>query len=284
MGVLSSKKEIPCRKYFVEKGWLKAAISLPEKMFESTSVATCILLFDKRKTSKDVMLVNATEMKSVEIREQRGEGDASHYNRIYKKEFNTFTDEQIIALRELTVKEQHGFSKIITEEELETHDYNLSLRLYLPLELEGTLHRDFNDIIHDINRVIRERNVIKVTVNKVWADRLGLTAVIKDCEASNEVVKAINDSFSMFDNYKVKEKIIENKYIQSSNSKVFSIENTDKEKLSSIMPFFINMYKQHIYYLNEEENRLLGELRDSMIPLFMNGELKIKDTDKTIIP
>ena len=50
------------------------------------------------------------------------------------------------------------------------------------------------------------------------------------------------------------------------------------------MPFFINMYKQHIYYLNEEENRLLGELRDSMIPLFMNGELKIKDTDKTIIP
>lgn len=284
MGVLSSKKEIPCRKYFVEKGWLKAAISLPEKMFESTSVATCILLFDKRKTSKDVMLVNAAEMKSVEIREQRGEGDASHYNRIYKKEFNTFTDEQIIALCELTVKEQHGFSKIITEEELETHDYNLSLRPYLPIELEGTLHRDFNDIIHDINRVIRERNVIKVTVNKVWADRLGLTAVIKDCEASNEVVKAINDSFSMFDNYKVKEKIIENKYIQSSNSKVFSIENTDKEKLSSIMPFFMNMYKQHIYYLNEEENRLLGELRDSMLPLLMNGELKIKDTDKTMIP
>ena len=125
--------------------------------------------------------------------------------------------------------------------------------------------------------------MIKVTVNKVWADRLGLTDVIKACEASNEVVKAINDSFSMFDNYKVKEKIIENKYIQSSNSKIFYIENTDKEILSSIMPFFINMYKQHVFYLNNEENRLLSELRDSMLPLLMNGELKIKDTDKTMM-
>lgn len=88
-----------------------------------------------------------------------------------------------------------------------------------------------------------------MTVNKVWAERLGLTEIIKDCESSNEVVKAMNESFASFKNYEVKEKIIENKYIQSSNSKVFCIENTDKEILSSIMPFFMNMYKQHIYYL-----------------------------------
>ena len=79
-GVLTSKEEKECRKFLIEKGWLQAAISLPEKMFESTSVATCILVLDKRKTSKNVMLINAEEMKSVELREQRGEGDASHYN------------------------------------------------------------------------------------------------------------------------------------------------------------------------------------------------------------
>ena len=60
-----------------------------------------------------------------------------------------------------------------------------------------------------------------MTVNKVWAERLGLTEIIKDCESSNEVVKAMNESFASFKNYEVKEKIIENKYIQSSNSKVF---------------------------------------------------------------
>lgn len=276
-GVLTSKEEKECRRYFIEKGWLQAAISLPEKMFESTSVATCILLFDKKKTSKDVMLINAEGMKSVEVREQRGEGGASHYNRIYKKEFNTFSDEQIAAICELTVKEQDSFSKRLSIEELEQKGYNLTIDSYLPIELKGTIHRDFNAIISDINRVIRERNVIKVTVNKVWAERLGLTEIIKDCESSNEVVKAMNESFASFKNYEVKEKIIENKYIQSSNSKVFCIENTDKEILSSIMPFFMNMYKQHIYYLNNEENRLLSELRDSMLPLLMNGELAFKD-------
>lgn len=279
-GVLTSKEELECRKYFISKGWLKAAISLPEKMFESTSVATCILLLDKKNISKEVMLVNAEKMKSVEVREQRGEGNASHYNRIYKKEFNTFSDEQIAAICELTTKEQDSFSKRISQEELEEHGYNLTIGPYLSIELEGTIHRDFNAIISDINRIIRERNVIKVTVNKVWAERLGLAEVISDCEATNEVVKAINESFSLFKNYEVKEKIIENKYIQSSNSKVFVIENTDKEILSSIMPFFMNMYKQHLYYLNNEENRLLAELRDSMLPLLMNGDLMLKDSDE----
>src|SRR5699024_8546054 len=146
----------------------------------------------------------------------------------------------------------------------------------LPNYLEGTIHRDFNAIISDINRIIRERNVIKVTVNKVWAEKLGLTEVIRDCEASKEIVMAINESLASLENYEVKEKIIESKYIQSSNSKVFVIENIDKEILSSIMPFFMNMYKQHVYYLNNEENRLLVELRDSMLPLLMNGELGIK--------
>ncbi|WP_270491897.1 HsdM family class I SAM-dependent methyltransferase [Bacteroides finegoldii] len=279
-GVLTSEEEKECRKFLIEKGWLQAAISLPEKMFESTSVATCILVLDKREKSKDVMLINAEEMKSVEVREQRGEGDASHYNRIYKKEFNTFSDEQIAAICELTIKEQDSFSKRISQEELEQHGYNLIIGPYLPIEFEGTVHRDFNAIISDINRIIRERNVIKVTVNKVWAEKLGLTEVIRDCEASNEIVKAMNESLASFKNYEVKEKIIENKYIQSSNSKVFVIENTDKEILSSIMPFFMNMYKQHLYYLNNEENRLLAELRDSMLPLLMNEDLMLKDSDE----
>lgn len=50
-------------------------------------------------------------MKSVEVREQRGEGDASHYNRIYKKEFNTFSDEQIAAICELVTKSKNHSPK-----------------------------------------------------------------------------------------------------------------------------------------------------------------------------
>lgn len=273
LSCLTNNAEKQCREYFLEKGTLKAAIALPEKMFESTSVATCILLFDKKKTSKDVMLIDATKMYSVEIREQRGE--ASHYNRIYKKEFNTISDIQILAICELVSKEQKGVSKLINYEEAKSKNFNFTVGVYQPIDFEGTTHRDFNAIIHDINRVIRERNIIKVSVNKVWAKELGLDKVIEDCNTSNEVVKAMNESFKLFENYRVEENIIENKYIQSSNSKVFVIENTNKEILSSIMPFFIQMYKQHIFYLNNEENRLLSELRDSMLPYLLNGKLKM---------
>lgn len=45
------------------------------------------------------------------------------------------------------------------------------------------------------------------------------------------------------------------------------------------MPFFMNMYKQHIYYLNNEENRLLAELRDSMLPFLMNGKIEFNDKE-----
>lgn len=276
LGCLTNDSEKQCRAYFLKKGWLKAAISLPERMFESTPVATCILLFDKQKTSKDVMLIDATKMSSVEIREQRGEGDASHYNRIYKKEFNTISDVQILAICELVNKEQESISKLINYEEAESKNFNFTIGVYQPIEFEGTTHRDFNAIIKDINRIIRERNIIKVSVNKVWAKELGLDKVIDDCVTNNEIVKTMNESLRLFANYNVEEDIIENKYIQSSNSKVFVIENTDKEALSSIMPFFIQMYKQHIFYLNNEENRLLAELRDSMIPYLLTGKLEMK--------
>lgn len=276
LGCLTNDSEKQCRAYFLEKGWLKAAISLPERMFESTPVATCILLFDKQKTSKDVMLIDATKMSSGEIREQRGEGDAAHYNRIYKKEFNTISDVQILAICELVNKEQESISKLINYEEAESKNFNFTIGVYQPIEFEGTTHRDFNAIIKDINRIIRERNIIKVSVNKVWAKELGLDKVIEDCIANNEVVKAMNESFKSFTNYTIEEKIIENKYIRSSNNKVFVIENTDKDILSSIMPFFIQMYKQHIFFLNNEENRLLAELRDSMLPYLLTGKLQME--------
>lgn len=277
-GCLSSKNEELCRQSIAEKRHLKAAINLPGNMFESTSVNTCILFFDKAKNANEVMLIDASNMATQKVREQRGEGDASHYNRIYKKTFNVFSDEQIYAINQLTEIECDKLSKKISFEELSNKRYNLCLLPYLPIEFEGTLHRDFNQIISDINRIIRERNVIKITVNKVWAKELGLDTVAGYCNQSNEAVKSLNEMLQKFKNYKVDENIIENKYIQISNSKIFSIENTDKGILSSIMPFFIGMYKQHIYYLNLEENRLLAELRDAMLPFLMNGTIQF-DSD-----
>lgn len=271
--VLTSEEEKECRKYFVEKGVLKAVISMPNNMFESTSIPTCVLLFDKNKKNKDVMFVDANDMKTIEIREQRGEGNA--YNRIYKKDISTFTDDQLIAINCLLDKEQQPYSVKASYEKLVENDYMLNTKLYIKPKYEGSKRRDFNDIIIDINRVISDRNILKLNVNKVWAERLGLIEIANLCESSNEISKQLNESLKLIENYKIENKINDNKYIQLSNSKVFQIENIDKEKLSSILTMFISMYKQHIYYLNEEENRYLIELRDALLPELMNGNLKV---------
>jgi type I restriction-modification system DNA methylase subunit len=282
--VFSSNTEAECRKHYVEKGWLQAAIALPGKMFESTDAETCVLLFDKRKTTKDVMLIDASSMGTMETREQRGEGDKRHTSRIYKKNFNVFSDEQLQAVCSLLYKETDGFSRLVSQEQLEEKKYNLTYAVYNPLDdiLNHTvIHRDFNKIIKDINRVARERNVLRLTVNKVWAERLGLTEIIKLCEQHAAITKSQNEIFKQFENYEVTEEMIEAGYIRQSNNKVFLIENTDKEQLSSILVFFMEMYKQHIYYLNEEENKLMVELRDSMLPLLISGRLKIKNSEES---
>lgn len=273
-GALTSDTEIECRKHFVQKGWLKAAIALPENMFESTSVQTCILLFDKQKTEPGVMAVDASKMTTKEERLMRGE--AHMKGRVYKKGFNSFSPEQILALLELTEKEQGEYSKLLTPEMLESHKYRLLIGPYLEPKFDDSMVcRDFNEIIADINRVARERNVIKLTVNKVWAKELGLDVIHGLCEQSNLVTKRINESLKLIANYDFKEQLAESEYLRISAPKVFSIENTDKEFLSSILKIFIPIYKQHIFYLNEVENRYLAELRDAMLPYLMNGKLEI---------
>lgn len=47
---ITEEKEI--RKALIEDNLLEAVILLPDKMFESTSIATCILLFNKHKKNK----------------------------------------------------------------------------------------------------------------------------------------------------------------------------------------------------------------------------------------
>ena len=277
-GILGNMAEKDSREWLFRNAGLKAAISLPENMFESTPVATCILLFDKDRKDDRLLVVDVSKSCDKFVREQRGEGDRSHTERIYRKTFNVFNEDQISAIWEIVEcgKEVRNVSQFVDIPLLESHGWSFMLGSYLVPDLDSnTQHRDFNQIISDINRVIRERNIVKVTVNKVWAERLGLDSIIEMSEASAEIVRGINESFRFFKNYEVKEQILEDRYIASSASKVFRIENTDKEILSSIMYIFIPIYKQHLMYLNNEENRLLAELRDAMLPLLMNGKLEL---------
>ena len=276
-GCACGKIEKKCREHYIKKGILRAVINMPEKMFESTGVSTCIFFFDKNKTTQDVMLVDATKMSSTEVRLQKGEGDACHTQRIYQKTFNTFSDTQVNAVAGLALGAQADtYSKVIGIAELEEKEYNMTLPVYLPIEIGYTVHRDFNAIIDDINKIKREKNNVRININKVWAENLNLKDIIMLNKQNNEVTKSINDSLNMFSNYTFKSKLLDDNFIKENASKCLMIENSDKESLSSIMKIFFPMWKQHLLFLNDLENNLLIELRDSMLPYLMNGDLQIK--------
>ena len=52
-------------------------------------------------------------------------------------------------------------------------------------------------------------------------------------------------------------------------------ENNSKDILSSILVLILNSWKQHVFYLNQEENRYLAELRDALLPELMSGKIEV---------
>lgn len=69
--------------------------------------------------------------------------------------------------------------------------------------------------------------------------------------------------------------IKQNYFTTSKNKNEIKFENNSKDTLSSVLIMILNSWKQHIYYLNQEENRYLAELRDALLPDLMSGKIEI---------
>lgn len=272
-GVLSNTQEAKARKELIEEGRLQSVITLPGGFFESTGVCVCVLLVHKYYGEDGVMLIDAETLTTDEIREQRGE--AHNSGRVYNKTLKTFSPEQLQALQKLTVTPTE-VSTFATHEQLEQHDHILLRSRYMTFTVDEdhTVHRDFNQIIRDINRMNALRNTLKVTINKTWAKELGLDVIAQLQEQSKEVTTFLN---TQLDAMGISEKLDLPDYISLSASKVLKIEQTDKEELSPVIRSFLPLLSQHIFTMNNLETQLIIELRDSLLPGLMSGRIKIQD-------
>lgn len=64
-------------------------------------------------------------------------------------------------------------------------------------------------------------------------------------------------------------------FTASKKKNEIKFENNSKEQLSSVLVMILQNWKQHIYYLNTEENRYLAELRDALLPELMSGKIDL---------
>ena len=275
-GTSTSNDEFDFRKSLIDRHKVISCLQMPSGLFESTDVVTSVYVLGKNKLNGAVSLVDASKAGSTYIREQRGEGSKSHTQRIYKKELATFTETQMDAICKMT-KCDTDMSKIVGIEELAEKKYSLQFGNYktLVLDEDHTVHRDFNDIIKDINNLNRMRNTLKVTVNKVWAEQLGLKEVMELNAKNRDITESLN---GMLADLGVEEKIGMPDYISQTNSKELKIVQMDKEILCPVFDSFIMLWRQHIITLNNMENLYLSELRDALLSPLMTGRIGFPET------
>lgn len=268
LGSLSSDNEKEVREYLIDTGLVERVIVLPGGMFESTSIGTCVMVFSSGNSS--VKFFDCRKMADQEQRDQNGQfGGASHENRTYHKTVNVLSDGLISRLCG-GCDDVPGFSKEVPNEDIAQNGYNLTCSRYISFQECESEHRPFADIMADINRISRERSVIKITCNETFAKQIGLYDVAQLEDGKNDA--DLNKTFELLGGH-----YESRRYLTLTKSKEFKIENQDKEIWSSLINFILPMWKQHIFYLNQEENRLLVELRDAMLPELLSGKISIQE-------
>lgn len=265
-GCLSSREEQPIRAQLIEENLISAVIALPDSMFESTSIPVCMMIFDKHKTTTKIEMIDMRKCYEVEVRDQNGQyGGNSHTGRVYHKEVNVLPESEmeraIGAIESLSTVT--GYCRATLPEAVREQDYILTPSRYIEQEVIEEHHRSYEDIANDYNRIIRQKNMIQIRMNKTVAKRLGY-------ECMNGEKPDLTDSFAV-----VGQKVEKEKHISFSANDGIEIKCSTKDSIPELIIMFLNIWKQSIIYLNNEENRLLAEFRDALIPELMSGKIEL---------
>ena len=270
-GVLSSnvKAESEIRKQLIQQNLLLAVIALPSNMFESTSIPTCLMIFDKHKDTRKIAMMDLKEWCKEETRDQRGQfGGNAHTGRTYHKTVNVIPEDVMDKCVDLlsSKQDERNLCKWIMPEEVARSDFNLSPSRYFETEIVEK-HRAFEDIANDYNRIIQQKNAIKIRMNRTVAKRLGYDCM--DIERPD-----LSASFGI-----VGQKALKEENISFGADDGIKIQISTKDGIHPLILDFLNHWKQMIMYLNNEENRTLAEFRDALLPELMNGRIEVKGNE-----
>lgn len=271
----SLKHEVAFRKQVVEDGSLTAVITLPERMFESTSIPVCLLVFDKSSKAGNVLMADVRQQCQTVEREQRGQrGGASHTKRVYKKTMAVIDAQLCDELcRIVDIRENlPSYATLANSEEIRENGYALNPSQYLSVSEKQSASRPFSDIVEDLNRTVEHKNTLRLVMNQTVAARLGFDEIAGLQDRANKCTDELQDFVRELTG---KELVRSNYFMLTKNKNELRFENRHPERISEIFLTILQMYKAHLMYLNNEENRLLAELRDALLPKLMNGEIEL---------
>lgn len=265
-GVLSSgkKSEREIREQLIAENLLLAVITLPGSMFESTNIPTCLLVFDKHKQTRRIAMIDLSDKCAEEVRGQRGQfGERSHTERTYYKTVKVIPPEVMSRCTELINSGNDETDLCVWVSPEQISDFNLTPKYYFEAKTEN-VHRAFEEIAADYNRIISQKNAIKIRMNRTAAKRLGYNCMDHD-------KPDLTDSFGI-----VGQKAEKEDFISFGADDGIRITISTKEGIHPLVLDFLSHWKQMIMYLNNEENRYLAEFRDALLSELMSGRIEVK--------
>lgn len=252
---------------------LEAVISIPGGTFESTDIPTVILVINKRKQTRNVCFIKLDNFVEQETRMQKGQfGGASHTNRTYEKTVNIIPEkvQQKVLTAIKTMQDEPNFSICIDTDQLISNDSNINPKSYIKdvVQKNERKFREIGNVVADLNKISKEKNRLKLTINENAAKCFGnkFFTAIAQIEASNKIMKQINDAVK---EYGIELQIIDPVKISKDKNVIRIEQNSDDDGISSILSTTISVWTQHYFYLNQEENNLLAELRDILLDRLM---------------
>lgn len=140
-------------------GYIDAVIGLPENLFYSTTIPTCILIIKKQRSNKDVLFINASNL--FEEQKKKNRLTSQHIEKIVNTYVNR-TEEDLLSRR-------------VSLEEIKKNRYNLNISRYVSVEpIEELINLDEVNI--DLVAINKEIEDLTAKFNADLAD-LGLKPI-----------------------------------------------------------------------------------------------------------
>jgi type I restriction enzyme M protein len=145
------------RQRTIEENLLEAVIGLPANLFFGTGIPAAILVFNKAKTSNNVLFIDAS---------QRFES-AKNQNKLRKRDIedivNTYTDFAAGKLKPGVAEEKYSY--VATPEEIQENDYNLNIPRYVDT-FEEEAEVDIAAVQQEIEKLEEELKAVQAEMDK----------------------------------------------------------------------------------------------------------------------
>jgi type I restriction enzyme M protein len=141
------------RKYLIENNYVDAVIQLPPNLFFGVGIATCIIVLKKSKKDNAVLFIN-------------GSGE---FVKVGPKNKLTPENQQRILDAFVERQDAEHFAKLITNADLATNGYNLSVSSYVEAENTG-VSVDITTLNAEIADIVARQQELRAQIDMVIAD------------------------------------------------------------------------------------------------------------------